>query len=176
MTESDKKKGKATPKRKEAVAKTKINSITAPATKATKSRDKDALRAARAAARAAYMRGDENALPVRDKGPVKKYVRNYVDSRRTIGEFFLPAIMAVLVLTMIPNKYIQLFAILFMYSLMLYSFVSGLLFSRKIKKIIEVKFPGESTKGVGIYGFLRSTQIRRLRAPQPQVNRGDNIN
>ncbi len=176
MTESDNKKGKATPKRKEAVAKTKINSITAPVTKATKSRDKDAIRAARAASRAAYMRGDENALPVRDKGPVKKYVRNYVDSRRTIGEFFLPAIMAVLVLTMIPNKYIQLFAILFMYSLMLYSFVSGLFFSRKIKKIIESKFPGESTKGVGIYGFLRSTQIRRLRAPQPQVNRGDAIN
>ena len=119
------------------------------------------------------MRGEESALPARDKGPAKRYVRNYVDSRRTIGEFFLPAIMVVLVLTMIPNRYVQLFAILFMYSLMLYSIISGLFFSRKIRKIVEVKFPGEQTKGIGIYGFLRSTQIRRMRAPLPQVKRGE---
>lgn len=173
MSESDNKKGKATPKRKEAVAKTKVNSITAPVTKANKNRAKQDLRAARATARAAYMRGEESALPARDKGPAKRYVRNYVDSRRTIGEFFLPAIMVVLVLTMIPNRYVQLFAILFMYSLMLYSIISGLFFSRKIRKIVEVKFPGEQTKGIGIYGFLRSTQIRRMRAPLPQVKRGE---
>jgi hypothetical protein len=164
-------KGKATPKRKEAVAKTKVNSITVPATKASKNRDKGAVRAARAEARAAYMRGDENALPARDKGPVKRFVRDYVDSKRTIGEYFLPAIMIVLVLTLIPNRGVQLLAILFMYTVMLYSIVSGFFFSQKLKKVIAEKFPDAPTKGLGMYGFLRSTQMRRMRAPAPQVAR-----
>jgi hypothetical protein len=30
-------------------------------------------------------------------------------------------------------------------------------------------------KGLGMYGWLRSTQIRRLRAPLPQVKRGEKI-
>jgi hypothetical protein len=41
--------------------------------------------------------------------------------------------------------------------------------SRKIKKLVTEKFPGESTKGLGLYGWMRSTQLRRLRAPAPQV-------
>ena len=76
-------------------------------------------------ARAAYMRGDQNALPARDKGPVKKFVRDYVDSKRSIGEYFLPLIMVVLVLTVIPNREVPLLASLFMYAAMVYSIVSG---------------------------------------------------
>ena len=168
-------KGKVTPKRKVAQSKVKTNSITAPKTKAEKNIDRAALRSARATARAAFMRGDENALPARDKGPVRRYVRNYVDSQRTIGEYFLPTIMLVLVLTVIPNRSVQLFAILFMYSVMFFALVSGLFFTRRIKKLVNEKFPGAPTKGLGMYGWLRSTQMRRLRAPAPQVSRGDQI-
>jgi ABC-type amino acid transport system permease subunit len=116
------------------------------------------------------MRGDEAALPARDKGPVRKFVRDYVDSRRTIGEFFLPVIMIVLVLTVIPNRFVQLLAILFMYGAMAYSLGSSFYFSRKIRKAVNEKFPGESTKGLGMYGWLRSTQMRKMRAPAPSFD------
>ena len=172
---AENKKNKATPKRKESQSKIKVNSITAPKSKADKSADRAAMRIARANARAAYMRGEENALPPRDKGPVRRYVRNYVDSRRTIGEYFLPTIMLVLILTLIPVREVQLFAILFMYSVMFYAIISGLFFTRRIRKLVNEKFPDESTKGLGMYGWLRSTQMRRLRAPAPQVKRGDQI-
>jgi hypothetical protein len=119
------------------------------------------------------MRGEESALPARDKGPAKKWVRNYIDSRRTIGEYFLPTIMLVLVLTAIPVKAVQLLAILFMYAAMLYSLFSAFFIGRKIKKLIAEKFPNEPLKGIGIYGWLRSTQMRRMRAPSPQVKRGE---
>jgi hypothetical protein len=179
MSDSSKKsestKGKATPKQSEAVAKNKVNSITSPVTKEGRTKDKAAARARRMEARAAYMRGDQNALPARDKGPVKKFVRDYVDSKRSIGEYFLPLIMVVLILTVIPSKQVQLLAILFMYSAMIYSLISGFVFSRKIRKIVSEKFPGEPTKGLGMYGWLRSTQMRRMRAPAPQANRGDVI-
>jgi Protein of unknown function (DUF3043) len=170
---TENKKGRATPKRKESEARLKVNSIAPSTTKEGKARDRSLEKSRRIEARAAYMRGDENALPARDRGPVKRYVRNYIDSRRTIGEYFLPTIMVVLVLTAIPVKAIQLLAILFMYAAMLYSFVSAFFVTRKIKKLVAEKFPNESLKGLGMYGWLRSTQMRRMRAPAPQVKRGD---
>ena len=87
----------------------------------------------------------------------------------------MPLIFGVLILTVIPNKYVQLLAILSMYLVMLYTFVSGFFMVRKIRKEVETRFPNEPTKGVGMYGFLRSTQMRRMRAPAPQVKRGDSI-
>ena len=167
------KKGKATPKRKDAVAATKVNSITSPVTKADRSKNREALRAARAEARAAYMRGDQNALPARDRGPVKKFVRDYIDSRRSLGEYFLPLMVIVLVLTLVPSAEIRFLAIIFMYGAMLYSVVYGFFVTKNIKKQVAERFPEESTKGLGMYGWLRSTQMRRLRAPAPQKKLGD---
>ena len=169
------KKGKATPKRKDAVAATKVNSITSPVTKADRSKNREALRASRAEARAAYMRGDQNALPARDRGPVKKFVRDYIDSRRSLGEYFLPLMVIVLVLTLVPSAEIRFLAIIFMYGAMLYSVVYGFFVTKNIKKLVTERFPEESTKGLGMYGWLRSTQMRRLRAPAPQKKLGDQV-
>ena len=114
-----------TPKRKDAEKANKVNSISAPQTKATKGRDKAAIKARRLEQRAAFMRGEESALPFRDKGPVKRFVRNYIDSRRSIGEYFLPVVAGVLVLSIVHNKFVSLIAILFMYVAMLYTIISG---------------------------------------------------
>jgi hypothetical protein len=62
-----------------------------------------------------------------------------------------------------------------MYGVMFYAIISGVFFTRNIRKIVNEKFPDAPTKGLGMYGWLRSTQIRRLRAPAPQVKRGDKI-
>ena len=172
---TDDKKGRATPKRKDSEARLKVNSIAPATSKEGKARDRALEKSRRVEARAAFMRGEESALPARDRGPAKKFVRNYIDSRRSLGEYFLPTIMVVLVLTAIPVKAIQLLAILFMYAAMLYSFSSAIFVGRKIKKLVAERFPNESLKGIGMYGWLRSTQMRRLRAPAPQVKRGDSI-
>lgn len=170
------KKGKPTPKRKVAEAKSK-NSILSPnASASDKKKLKNQSRARRLESRAAFMRGEESALPPRDRGPAKRFVRNYVDSRRTISEYFLVLIMIVLFLTIIPNPTIQIFAIAVMYSAMLYAVIDGFLLGRRMKKLIAAKFPGESLRGVGMYAWLRSTQMRRLRAPAPQVKAGEKIN
>lgn len=164
-----------TPKRKDSEALNKVNAITSPATKATKSRDRTEMKAKRLAARAAYMRGEESALPIRDRGAVRRFVRDYVDSRRNVGEYFLPAVFIVLVLSVVHNKFISLIAILFMYVAMLYTVLSGVFMTRRIRKVVAAKFPDEPTKGLGMYGWLRSTQMRRMRAPAPQVKRGDAV-
>jgi len=176
MSEStESKKGRPTPKRKEAQAARKVSSIAPASTKAEKARAKEAAKSARIAQRAAYLRGDESALPLRDKGPVKKYVRNYVDSRRSIGEYFLPVIFVVLFLTLIPSKIFQLGSIAVMYTVLLVSVVDGFLLTRKLKREVSAKFPGAELKGIGMYGWLRSTQMRRMRTPKPSTKAGDSF-
>lgn len=179
------KKGRPTPKRSEATQ--KRQTLAPIKGKENKKRARDEAKVARIAARAAYMRGDESALPLRDRGPVKKFVRDFVDSRRSIGEFFLPIIFVVLLLTMIPTKtqtnaeglpqvpLTQVISIAIMYAVLLISILDGIRLNRKIKKLVVAKFPDASTKGIGMYGFLRSTQMRKMRAPKPQVKAGDRI-
>jgi Flp pilus assembly protein TadB len=164
--------------------------------KEAKKREKALARERRVAAREAYLRGDENALPLRDRGPVRRFVRDEVDGRRSIGEFFLPVIFVVLLLTVtlpqdkalipvmlmysvlffvvllfsvVPNMTVNVIAIVLMYTVLLFAVVDGFFLSRKLKKQIIEKFPDANTKGLGMYGWLRSTQMRRLRAPKPSA-------
>jgi hypothetical protein len=169
-------KGRPTPKRKEAESKRKVSTLAPIVTKDQKRASKALARESRVAHRAAYLRGEEAALPARDKGPARRYVRNFVDSRRSIGEYFLPIIFIVLVLTLFPIAAIQIAAVALMYSVLIIAVIDGFFLSRKVRKAVEAKFPGTSTKGLGMYAWLRSTQMRRLRAPHPQVKVGETIN
>lgn len=169
-------KGRPTPKRKEAESKRKVSTLAPIVTKDQKRASKALARENRVAQRAAYLRGDEAALPARDKGPARRYVRNFVDSRRSIGEYFLPIIFIVLVLTLFPIAAIQIAAVALMYAVLVIAVIDGFFLSRKVRKAIDAKFPGTSTKGLGMYAWLRSTQMRRLRAPHPQVKVGESIN
>ena len=163
------KKGKPTPKRKEAQAKLKVSSLSPAASKEAKKALKAQARVRSLEARAAYMRGEESALPVKDKGPARRFVRNYVDERKSVTEYFLVFIMFILFLTVIPSPAVQLGAIVLMYSAMIWVAIDGFLLSRRVKKLVAEKFPDQPTKGLGLYGWMRSTQLRRLRAPSPQV-------
>jgi hypothetical protein len=62
-----------------------------------------------------------------------------------------------------------------MYAVLLTSVVDGFFLSRKLKKVVTEKFPGAELKGIGMYGWLRSTQMRRMRTPKPAIKRGDSF-
>ena len=169
MTEEAAKKGRPTPSRKDAESKRKLSTLAPALGKEAKKREKALARDRRLAAREAYLRGDENALPLRDRGPVRRYVRDEVDGRRSIGEFFLPIIIVVLLFSVVPNMTVNVIAIVLMYTVLLFAVIDGFFLSRKLKKQIAEKFPDANPKGLGMYGWLRSTQMRRLRAPKPSV-------
>ena len=169
------KKGRPTPKRKEAQSKRIVSSLAPASSKLEKKRAREQSRASRTASRAAYLRGEESALPLRDRGPARKLVRNLVDSRKSVGEYFLPIIFVVLMLSVFPVPALQFGGIALMWALLLTAVVDGIFLSRKIKREVRTRFPDTATKGLGIYAWLRSTQMRRLRAPLPQVKPGDSF-
>ncbi len=169
------KKGRPTPKRKDSESKRIVSSLAPASSKVEKKRAREQSRAARNANRAAYLRGEESALPLRDRGPARRYVRNLVDSRKSIGEYFLPIIFIVLLLSIFPVAALQYGGIALMYSVLLAAAVDGVFLSRKIKREVRKRFPDAPTKGLGLYGWLRSTQMRRLRTPHPQVKHGETL-
>jgi hypothetical protein len=62
-----------------------------------------------------------------------------------------------------------------MYSVLLISVIDGFFLSKKIKNVVTEKFPGADLKGIGMYGWLRSTQMRRMRSPKPQIKVGESF-
>ena len=105
-------KGRPTPKR--ALAQTQRRSVTnTPTTrKEAAKRQRDERRTQMAKQREAMASGDERYLPARDKGPVRKFARDFVDSRFCIAEYFLPLAVIILVLSIVRIPQLQNIALL----------------------------------------------------------------
>ncbi|MFD6419242.1 DUF3043 domain-containing protein [Streptomyces sp. NPDC060194] len=166
-------KGRPTPKR--AVAQTQRRSVanTKMTPKEARARQREARRTALEKQRQALASGDERYLPARDQGPVRRYVRDFVDSRFCIAEFFLPMAVVILVLSMIRNAQMQSISLLLWLFVIVLIVVDSIGIWLRLRKQIPARFPGQRTKGAVAYGLMRSLQMRRLRLPKPQVKRGE---
>ena len=166
-------KGRPTPSRKEAEAARKQSLRLPKDPKAAKKAAHERDREARAQQRAALMAGDERALPARDQGPVKRYVRDFVDSRFTFAEYFIFVALVVLVAGFIPNPVVQLgVSITWMALIALVAFDEIFLLVR-LNSALRKRFPDKAErKGALWYAGLRTLQLRRFRLPPPRVRRG----
>ncbi|MGD1282602.1 DUF3043 domain-containing protein [Mycobacterium seoulense] len=138
--------------------------------------DRAASRAKMANRRERMMAGDEAYLLPRDQGPIRRYVRDVVDSRRNLLGLFMPATLF-LMFAMFTTPQLQLYVSPAMLLLMGVMMVDGLLLGRKVNKLVDTKFPEntESRWKLGLYAASRASQMRRLRTPRPQVKRGSDV-
>ncbi|MDD4867453.1 MAG: DUF3043 domain-containing protein [Mycobacterium sp.] len=187
-------KGRPTPKRDQARRSTRRGPVAPAPMTASEARarrkamagpklSREERRAERASSRARMserrermMAGEEAYLLPRDKGPIRRYVRDVVDARRNVLGLFMPATLALLfVMFAVPQ--VQLYMSPAMLGLMLVMGVDGFLLGRKVNKLVDVKFPNntESRWKLGLYAAGRASQMRRFRAPRPQVERGSSV-
>lgn len=138
-------------------------------------RERELARTERARSRQAMATGDERHFLARDRGPVRKFLRDYVDSRRTIAEFFLPIIVLVLVFSFISIPQIQLFSTLLWLATMLLLILDLTMLGFRVKREIRARFPDENGRGHVLYAIARATQIRKLRLPKPAVKPGATV-
>jgi hypothetical protein len=137
--------------------------------KTARKASREADRAARFANQTALRAGDERALPARDRGPVKSYVRDSVDGRISLGELFIPVAVAVLLLGFVRVQVVQV-VLLWVWLFMLVGVVIDSLFIVwRLRSTLPERFPDEERKGAILYAVIRSLQIRRLRLPPPKV-------
>ncbi|MFI9587316.1 DUF3043 domain-containing protein [Streptomyces sp. NPDC052236] len=167
-------KGRPTPKRSEAQTQRRRASSSAPGDrKEAMKRQREARRADMAKQRAALASGDERYLPARDKGPVRRFVRDFVDSRFCVAEFFLPLAVVILVLSMVRIGSLQNIALLLWLGVIVLIVVDSIGLTIRLKKQLNERFPDEPKRGAVAYGLMRTLQMRRLRLPKPQVKRGE---
>lgn len=168
-------KGRPTPKRSE-VEKQRRQPYSAPGDrKAAASQGRDRDRASRARRMEAMRRGEDWALPAKDRGPVRALARDVVDSRRGISEFYLYGIVVLIALLFLPGlrgtAYVD-YIILVVLAVIL---IEGYYVSSKVLRLARERFPGESTRGIRMYTGLRGTQIRKMRVPAPRVTPGTKV-
>jgi len=120
-------------------------------------------------------RGDENALNARDRGPGRRFARDYVDSRRSVIGMFVPVAVIVILLGFSKVARLQEGANIVLYAFVLGSIYDSLRTGRAIRGEVERRFPNEPTKGLGLYATMRAMQFRRMRLPAPRVQRGVKI-
>ncbi|MER6009271.1 DUF3043 domain-containing protein [Streptomyces bluensis] len=166
-------KGRPTPKRSEAQAQRRSVANTPTTRKEASKRARDERRAALEKQRQALAGGDERYLPVRDKGPVRKFARDFVDSRFSIAEFFLPLAVIILVLSMVRVASLQNIALLLWLFVIVLIVVDSIWIGFRLRKQLTERFPDQNRRGAVAYALMRTLQMRRLRLPKPQVKRGE---
>jgi Protein of unknown function (DUF3043) len=120
--------------------------------------------------------GDERYLMPRDRGPVKAYVRDVVDSRPHIMGLFMPLALVVVLSLLVPvpaaQQYLSLFSLVALSTMIIEGIFLGASVTRKARE----RFPDEQIGALstGWYAFTRASQLRRLRIPKPRVQRGAN--
>ncbi|MCP9946115.1 DUF3043 domain-containing protein [Streptomyces somaliensis] len=166
-------KGRPTPKRSEAQTQRR-RAVTPPLDrKEAMRRQREARRADLARQREALATGDERFLPARDRGPVRRFVRDFVDSRFFVAEMFLPLAVVILVLSVIQVGRMQTIATLLWLGVIVLIVIDSIGLSIRLRKQLKQRFPDEPKRGAVAYALMRSLQMRRLRLPKPQVKRGE---
>lgn len=169
-------KGRPTPKRSE--AERRRGPYSAPRDRKAAGGDYRARqKAERSRKYAAMQRGEDWALPAKDRGPVRALARDFVDSRRRISEFYMYALFVLLlVMFFIKNVALQSSVLPGLIIVMIVAMlVEGTYLGRKIRKLAAERYPNENSRGIAMYAAMRALQIRRLRMPKPRVKPGDSV-
>ncbi|RMI14362.1 DUF3043 domain-containing protein [Cellulomonas triticagri] len=169
-------KGRATPKRKVAEAANR-RPLVPTDRKAAAKEARASQRAERDRQYVAMQTGDERYLPAKDKGPVRRYVRQYVDARWSLGELFLPVAIVMLLLNMLltgVSPELAFLGLVLLYVFVIAMVVDVTIMWRRLRKKLIAKFGDDAIqRGLMMYSVTRVFQIRRARLPKPQVKHGD---
>lgn len=165
-------KGRPTPKRKEAEAASRERARLAFDDKAARKLQRERRADDTRKMRDALKGGDERNLPARDRGPVKRFARDFVDSRITVAEFLLVALIVIMVLsysgsTSMRNLGFSLQTVVVVLTIL---DTSWLLF--RLRRALRIAFPDQPIRGINGYTVMRALQMRFMRLPKPQVGLG----
>jgi hypothetical protein len=165
-------KGRPTPSRKEAEAAARERARAGMDKKAAQKLLREKRTESNRRMREGLKSGEERYLPARDQGPVRRYVRNWVDARISVAEFVLPLLIAIMALQASGNPRLVTFSS-GLWSAMILLLVVDILWIRfRLRRDLKATFPNDDLKGTTFYALLRMLQLRFMRLPKPTVKIG----
>lgn len=140
-------------------------------TKEAKARARAQMSAQREKARVGMAAGDERYLPARDRGPQRRFARDFVDAGYHLGEVVMPAMIVVIVLTFLPIAVVATWAFVGLWFFILLVIGDMIVTSVRVKRAAAARWGDRREKGLGLYAAMRTVQMRWMRLPKPQVKR-----
>jgi hypothetical protein len=163
-------KGHATPTRKEREAARK-RPLVGSKTPEALAVSKEQQRIQRERARVGMANGEEKYLPARDRGAQKRFIRDWVDSRWSIGELVIPVLGIVVIISFIlPST--QNIGTIALYSFVLLVAIDIVYLTVTLRRGLAKRFGADKVERTGLYHITRAVQLRAIRIPKPQVKRG----
>jgi hypothetical protein len=168
-------KGRPTPSRREAEA--------AARARAKVPRDrKEQARAQRAArnessqsVRAAMKAGDERYYLPRDQGPVRRFIRDFVDSRFSFIELMIPLLIVTMVMGYSGNARLAGIGNTILMGTILLVLLDMVMLRMKLRRELTRRFPDEPLKGTTYYAVSRAMQMKFMRLPKSKVKIGQEL-
>lgn len=168
-------KGRPTPTRKEAEAAARARAKPARSRKELAARDRAQRVERNKEAREALRNGDESRLPARDKGPVRRLVRDLVDARFGFTELTLPLLVVALVMQYSGQPNLVSMGVTITMMMFLLIVLDVLWLRTRLRREVRRRFPDQPMNGLLFYAITRSLQIRPLRLPKAQVKIGTTL-
>src|SRR5688572_7497054 len=168
-------KGRPTPSRKEAEAAAKARAKVP----RTRREQMKAQRGARAESsktvRQGMKDGDERYMMARDKGPVRRFIRDFVDSRFSFVELMVPLLIVTLLLGYSGSPYLVGVGNTVLLGTVLLVVLDLLLMRFRLRRELGRRFPDEPTKGTTYYAVMRALQMKFMRMPKAKVKIGQTL-
>lgn len=167
-------KGRPTPTRKEAEAAARERARLPKDRRAMMKRQRDLRVEDSRKMRAAMKSGDERYLPPRDRGPVRRFIRDLVDSRLRFGDVMIPVFIVLLVIQYgFYGSPAAQFAGALVLPMMLLAIFEIMIIRYRVRKEVSRRWPEETLKGVTAYAVMRAMNMRWMRLPKPQTRIGE---
>lgn len=168
-------KGRPTPSRKEAQAAAKARAKTPRTRKEQMAAQRAARGESSSQVRQAMKTGDERFLPARDKGPVRRFIRDFVDSRFSFIELMVPLLIVTMILGYSGSAYLAGVGNTILLGTLLLVLVDLIMMRFRLRRELGRRFPGEPLKGTTYYAVMRALQMKFMRLPKSQVKIGQKL-
>ena len=168
-------KGRPTPSRKEAEAAARARAKTPRTRKEQMAAQRAARGESSSKVRQAMKTGDERFLPPRDKGPVRRFIRDFVDSRFSFVELMVPLLIVTMILGYSGNAYLAGVGNTILLGTLLLVVVDIVVMRFRLRRELTRRFPAEPLKGTTYYAVMRALQMKFMRLPKAQVKIGQKL-
>jgi hypothetical protein len=168
-------KGRPTPTRREAEAAAKARAKV-PRTRKEQAQAQRTVRSASSKnVRQAMKEGDERFYPARDRGPVRRFVRDFVDSRFSLIELVIPLLLVTMVLGYSGNPTLKQWGNTMLLATVVLVLMDMFFLRFRLRRELSRRFPDTPTKGLTYYAVTRALQMKFMRLPKSKVKIGQQL-
>ncbi|MCY7395388.1 MAG: DUF3043 domain-containing protein [Nocardioides sp.] len=168
-------KGRPTPTRRDAEAARKARAQVPRTRKEQSAQQRRARVESSQSVRAAMKAGDERYYLPRDQGPVRRFVRDFVDTRFSLIELMIPLLLVTMVMGYSGRPTLATIGNTLLFTALLVVIADMVLLRVRLKRQVAARFPDQSTKGLVYYAVTRSLQMKFMRLPKAKVKIGQDL-